>query len=83
VLAAIEAVSGHVVCLCCGAVEVTYSPERDRPVIVHPYPSCWCVASPHGPSATALAEHVLDEMAAYVSLAEYGEPLPLHEAGLA
>jgi hypothetical protein len=79
VQAAVAALSGHVVCLHCGAVTLGWREDRDNPVIEHPYTACEHLTDPESPSAVALAEWVLDELAALVTLAQYGEPLPVHE----
>ena len=79
VLAAIQAVSGRIVCVeaPCGAIVVTPGAGTDDPPeLHHPYAGCVCVTRPDGPEANALAEYALEEMARYIIVGDYGEDLP-------
>lgn len=75
VLAAVSAISGHVVCVeSCGAIPVRVGEHGVE--LHHPYAGCVCATHPDGPEGTALAEFVLDVLARYIAVGDYGEELP-------
>lgn len=82
VLAAINAVSGRIVCVeRCGAIPVCVG--EHGPELHHPYADCVCATRPDGPEALALAEYALNELARHVVVADYGEPLPVNRWSVA
>lgn len=75
VLAAIQAVSGRIVCVEeCGAIPVCAG--ENGPELHHPIANCICATDPEGWEAWALAEFALDELARYIIVGDYGEDLP-------
>ena len=75
VLAAVSAISGHIVCVeGCGAIPVRVG--EHGPELHHAYAGCVCATHPDGPEATALAEYTLDVLARFVVVGDYGEDLP-------
>lgn len=74
---AASAISGHIVCVEeCGAIPVRVGEHGLE--LHHPYAGCVCATRPDGPEATALAEFVLDVLALFVIVGDYGEDLPRH-----